>query len=202
MENTSGQGRHATIPNEVRGWNWGAFLLHWIWGLGNSAPIALLMFVPLVNLVMPFVLGIKGSEWAWRNQKWESVAAFKQEQRVWGWVGAGLYIGGISFVAAFLFFIGGIMKGTDAYQISFDQIIHNPQVIGAIGEPIEPGFFVSGKVNIQGQTGYADISYSLTGPKAEATAYVRAEKEMGQWLFQRIIVEIEPDKRRIVLVEE
>jgi len=202
VENTSGQGKQATIPSEVRGWNWGAFLLNWIWGLGNSAPIALLMFVPLINLVMPFVLGIKGSEWAWRNRKWESVAAFKREQRVWGWVGAGLYIGGISFVVALIFFIGAIMKSSDAYQISLDQVTHHPQVIEAIGEPMEPGFFVSGQVNIQGSSGYADISYGLTGPKAEATVYVRATKDMGQWLFSRIIVEIEPDKHRIVLVEE
>jgi len=26
-ENTSGQGRLAVIPEEIRGWNWGAFLL-------------------------------------------------------------------------------------------------------------------------------------------------------------------------------
>ena len=69
MENTSGQGKQAVIPDEVRGWNWGAFLLNWIWGLGNSTFIALLMFVPVINLVMPFVLGVKGSSWAWQNRK-------------------------------------------------------------------------------------------------------------------------------------
>ena len=31
-ENTSGHGKMAAVPPEVRGWSWGAFLLTWIWG--------------------------------------------------------------------------------------------------------------------------------------------------------------------------
>lgn len=66
--NTSGLGRESIVPPEIMRWNWGAFFLNWIWGIGHSTYIALLMFVPLVNVVMPFVLGAKGSEWAWRNR--------------------------------------------------------------------------------------------------------------------------------------
>jgi len=66
-----------TIPPEVDRWNWGAFLLNWIWGVGNNTFIALLTFVPLVGLVMPFVLGAKGSRWAWRNGRWDSIAHFR-----------------------------------------------------------------------------------------------------------------------------
>jgi hypothetical protein len=51
----------ADIPEEIDRWNWGAFLLNWIWGLGNNTFIALLTLVPFVGLVMPFVLGAKGS---------------------------------------------------------------------------------------------------------------------------------------------
>jgi hypothetical protein len=70
LENTSGQGKSASIPAEIDRWNWGAFLLNWIWGIGNNTYIALLMFVPFVNMVMLFVLGFKGSAWAWRNKRW------------------------------------------------------------------------------------------------------------------------------------
>ena len=34
-EDTSGQGDAALIPEKLRGWNWGAFLLSWIWGWGT-----------------------------------------------------------------------------------------------------------------------------------------------------------------------
>lgn len=64
MENTSGGGSNAMVPPEIDRWNWGAFLLTWIWGVGNNTFIALLMFVPFVNIVMWFVLGARGSAWA------------------------------------------------------------------------------------------------------------------------------------------
>jgi hypothetical protein len=42
MDNTSGQGERAHVPAEIDRWNWGAFLLNWIWGIGNDTYIALL----------------------------------------------------------------------------------------------------------------------------------------------------------------
>jgi len=45
------------IPAEIDRWNWGAFLLNWVWGVGNNTFIALLTFIPIFGLVMPFVLG-------------------------------------------------------------------------------------------------------------------------------------------------
>ncbi len=92
VENTSGQGRLATIPEEVRGWNWGAFFLSWIWGVGNNVWIALLAFIPFVNFIMGIVLGIKGNEWAWRNKKWDSIEHFKKTQRTWGIAGIVLIV--------------------------------------------------------------------------------------------------------------
>jgi saccharopine dehydrogenase-like NADP-dependent oxidoreductase len=41
------------------------------------------MFVPIVNIPMWVILGIKGSAWAWQNKRWESVEAFKRTQRKW-----------------------------------------------------------------------------------------------------------------------
>jgi hypothetical protein len=36
---------------------------------------------------MMFVLGAKGSEWAWRNRRWESIEQFRRTQRRWGFYG-------------------------------------------------------------------------------------------------------------------
>lgn len=80
VANTSGQGSGSPVPPEIQGWNWGAFLLSWIWGLGNSVMIALLA------LIIPFwsiYLGIKGNELAWQNKRWDSVEHFKQVQSKW-----------------------------------------------------------------------------------------------------------------------
>ena len=58
-ENTSGQGKESVLPDELKGWNWGAFLLNWIWGLFNRTYIALLMLIP--SLVAGLVAGFQGS---------------------------------------------------------------------------------------------------------------------------------------------
>ncbi|MSP53283.1 MAG: hypothetical protein EXR81_03415 [Gammaproteobacteria bacterium] len=86
-ENTSGHGKMATVPPGVRGWSWGAFLLSWIWGIGNGTYRAFWCFVPIVNIFMLVALGLKGREWAWRHRRWESVEQFNRVQRKWGIAG-------------------------------------------------------------------------------------------------------------------
>ena len=81
--NTSGYGSASVVPAEVKGWNWGAFLLSWIWGIGNSTWIAFLVFVPFINFIWIFVLGAMGNEWAWKNRRWTSVEDFHRVQRKW-----------------------------------------------------------------------------------------------------------------------
>jgi len=83
IENNSGQGKMTMLPPQLYGWNWGAFFLNWIWGIGNNTFIALLCLLPLVNIVMIFVLGAKGNEWAWQNKHWQNVQQFQRVQRQW-----------------------------------------------------------------------------------------------------------------------
>ncbi len=81
QQNTSGQGSAAIVPEEIKGWNWGAFLLGWVWSIGNSVWIGLLTLI--FGWIMAIILGVKGSEWAWQNRKWESVEQFKTVQKTW-----------------------------------------------------------------------------------------------------------------------
>ena len=91
--NTSGQGSVAVIPEGIRGWNWGAFFLGPIWGIGNRVWIALLGLIWVVFPVMAIVLGVKGSEWAWRSKRWDSIEHFKRTQSTWAKSGIGLVVG-------------------------------------------------------------------------------------------------------------
>jgi hypothetical protein len=95
--NTSGQGESATVPEEVKGWSWGAFVLTWIWGVCNGVLISLLCLIPVFNIAWAFVLGFKGNEWSWRNKKWDSIEHFKSTQRSWNI--AGIILFAISMVA-------------------------------------------------------------------------------------------------------
>lgn len=88
--NTSGS--QGTIPDEIKGWNWGAFFLNWIWGIGNGVWYGLLSFIPVFNIVWMFILGAKGNKWAWQNNQWESVAHFKRTQRKWAIAGVAIFL--------------------------------------------------------------------------------------------------------------
>jgi hypothetical protein len=92
-------------PAEVKRWNWGAFLLTWIWGIGNQVWIALLALIPIVGLVMMFVLGAKGNEWAWEKGRWDSVEAFHRTQRKWAI--AGLIVFGLGLLISIVAAVAG-----------------------------------------------------------------------------------------------
>lgn len=97
--NTSGYGKLATIPPEIRKWNWGAFWLGAIWGLCNNVWISLLLLIPTINVVMWFILGAKGNEWAWQSKKWDSIEHFERTQKAWARWGLVLFIIFIIIVA-------------------------------------------------------------------------------------------------------
>jgi hypothetical protein len=81
------------LPPGVAGWSWGAFLLNWIWAIGNRTWIGLLALVPYVGFLFAIWLGIKGREMAWKNREWESVEHFNRVQRRWSAWGIGLTLG-------------------------------------------------------------------------------------------------------------
>jgi hypothetical protein len=93
--NDSGRGSESVLPAELKGWSWGAFVFSWIWGICNRTWIAFLVFIPIVNIIMVFVLGARGKEWAWKNKSWDSVEHFRKTQRTWNRWGVALFIIGI-----------------------------------------------------------------------------------------------------------
>lgn len=96
----SGKKEASIVPEEIKGWNWGAAGLTWIWGLYHGVWISLLIFIPLVNLVMWVILGIKGNEWAWKARPWESKEKFITSQKKWKPWGIAFFI--ISFLLGIL----------------------------------------------------------------------------------------------------
>ena len=83
------------IPDGVKGWSWGAFLLNWIWAIGNRSWIGLLSLVPYIGWIMVFWLGFKGREMAWKNKQWDSLEHFNRVQRKWSQWGIGITLAAI-----------------------------------------------------------------------------------------------------------
>ncbi len=76
----------------LKKWNWGAFLLNWIWAFGHGLAIwgvigLLAWFVPLIGhlavLGIAIYLGVRGSELAWQTGRYPSIEVLKEAERVW-----------------------------------------------------------------------------------------------------------------------
>lgn len=188
MDNTSGSGARAMLPPGVDRWNWGAFFLNWIWGIGNNTFLAFLMFVPLVNLVMPFVLGAKGSAWAWRNKRWESVEAFHAAQRQWAKWGAVAWVGLLGFGFVLFFTVMSVLKESAAYAMTVVALSSSPEVEQVIGHPIRTGLPMGG-IQTSGPDGAAHLEFSARGPRGEGTVYVNATRQLGAWRIDEAVFE-------------
>ena len=200
MENTSGTGKAAGIPPEIRGWNWGAFLLNWMWGIGNNTFIALLMFVPFVNIPMVFILGAKGNEWAWRNQQWASIEHFKSVQRKWTIGALIFYAATILLMGTMTFALYSIFKNSEVYQLAAAKVESNKKVIEVVGLPISTGFPM-GNLHDSSTGGKADMAFSIEGPNGSGMVYMKAVKDLGQWNFSALILQEKESGRRFDLLE-
>jgi hypothetical protein len=168
------------VPAEIDRWNWGAFLLNWIWGIGNNTFIALLTFVSFVGLVMPFVLGAKGSRWAWRNGRWDSIAHFKRVQRLWAIWGVVTWLGGIALFGGIFGGVFYLLKSSEAYQLAVTRLNANAEAVNALGAPISTGT-PFGQIKINGSSGRAALEFSVSGSKATGRLMLEALKNDGVW---------------------
>jgi hypothetical protein len=191
MSDASQRNPPAEIPAEIDRWNWGAFLLTWIWGIGNGVLISLLVFVPFFGiLIMPFVLGAKGSAWAWRNRRWDSVEHFKRVQRLWAIWGAIVWI---ALIALFLAIFGGIFYGlghSEAYRLGVARLQASAEVAQVLGTPIATGMPM-GEISVTNDSGAASLSFSATGPKGSGLVLLQAIRKGGVWSIQRLMLKVD-----------
>ncbi|HEY9081197.1 cytochrome c oxidase assembly factor Coa1 family protein [Magnetovibrio sp.] len=191
----------AELPIELRGWNWGAFFLNWVWGIAHNTPIALLMFVPGVNIVMLFVLGAKGNAWAWANNTWRDVEHFKRTQRLWARVGWGAFIGIPLMFAAMFALVTMLFTSSDAYRLTVDAVRDHPALERRLGLPVEPStWWTTGNIQTTNDEGWAELSFDVQGPRGDGTVFVYLDKRGGVWTIRQLNVLTE-DGERIVLVE-
>ncbi len=191
--------KYKDVPAEIDRWNWGAFLLNWIWGIGNNTFIALLALVPFVGFIMLFVLGAKGSAWAWRNGRWDSIAHFKRVQRLWAIWGAVIWIGCILFFGGIF---GSVFYGlthSEAYRLGVSELQASPLAAAALGAPISTGM-PFGSVSVNGSSGRADLTFTVTGPKAAGRVFLEAVKKQGVWSITRLALKVDDRDGLINLV--
>ena len=114
----------------------------------------------------------------------------------------GMLLLATGFVFVIVSIVFGAMKSSDAYKTALARAKTDPRVVNALGSPITDGFFVSGKTNVSGSSGHADLTVPISGPKGKGTIYFVASKFAGEWTFSKLIIEVGRTGERIDLTEE
>ena len=99
-----------------------------------------------------------------------------------------LIVLGVALVAVLVFIVFGAIKKTDAYKVALAKVKSDQRVIAALGEPVEAGFWVSGKMNINNGKGNADFTFPVSGPKGKAAVHAVATTEGQGWQYERLEV--------------
>lgn len=127
-------------------------------------------------------------------------------QRHWRWavpllclLCASLLVGAILLFMSALF---GMMRSSDVYTIAMQRARDNPQVIEALGAPIEPGWYLTGEMNTSGASGNANLQIPISGPNGEGDLYVEAKKSAGRWDYRTLIVDIDGRTAQIDLLAD
>ena len=128
--------------------------------------------------------------WLGRNWKWAAPT---------GCLVLVLVVG--AFVATIFFFVFSMMKTNETYQHALQSARGDAEVVAALGQPIEEGWFVSGSFEETGASGQASFAIPVSGPKGGGTVYVEAKKAAGQWNYEVMVVEVEGSGDRIDLLD-
>ncbi|HEX8441165.1 cytochrome c oxidase assembly factor Coa1 family protein [Archangium sp.] len=114
--------------------------------------------------------------------------------RNWTWVVPtgclGLLLSCGCLGAVFFGVITQSLRGSGAVVEAVALARQSPEVRQALGEPIEQGLWVQGRIHSGGDQESADVTLPLKGPKAEGTLRMEAYKNGDAWTFTTLQVEV------------
>ena len=102
-----------------------------------------------------------------------------------------LFALGVIFVVCIFVLVFSVLKSSDVYKTALARAKNDQRVTAVLGTPIRDGLVPSGKTNVNGPSGEADIAIPISGPKAKATIYAVATKSAGQWEFSKLAVKVD-----------
>ena len=125
--------------------------------------------------------------------------------RNWKWFVPTLILGLVLLLALFvgglLTLVFGLLKSSEPYQHAVAVASSNPDVVRELGAPVAPGWFVSGNINVSGNSGDADLAIPLNGSRHRGTLYVVAKKTDGVWTYTKLRMLVEGQEAPIELLQ-
>ncbi len=91
-------------------------------------------------------------------------------------------------VAGIFIFVGMAFKNSEPFKHSIELIENNSEIMEYIGNDYKQTGMILGSINVSGDsTGNASIMYKIKGKNGISRIYVKAEKENGIWIYQKIL---------------
>ena len=85
-------------------------------------------------------------------------------------------------------FVVMAFKNSEPFKHSIELIENNSEIMEYIGNDYKQTGMILGSINVSGDsTGTASIMYKIKGKNGISRIYVKAEKENGIWIYQKIL---------------
>lgn len=94
-------------------------------------------------------------------------------------------------VAGFGWLIFRSMGDSEPARTALAQAGAHPQVIAALGRPLQRGFLVSGSIEVSNDAGEAELQVPVSGPQGEGTVSVRGHRRHGRWRYEELSISID-----------
>ncbi|MCL4395012.1 MAG: cytochrome c oxidase assembly factor 1 family protein [Chloroflexi bacterium] len=127
-------------------------------------------------------------------------------RRTVGCLGVGGCISGILVILVVAMIVGGVFylimgsfKSSPVYLEAMKAAQANPDVVQALGSPIQSGLLVTGSISEQGISGDASLVIPISGPRGNGTLYASARKGNGVWRFYTLAVQVDGQDQLIAL---
>lgn len=85
------------------------------------------------------------------------------------------------FVGGIFYFVFSMLRNAEPTQIAFRAAQNSEVLKREIGEPMTLGRFVSGSTKESGDSGEAELSVPVSGPKGDVSVQISASKVGGVW---------------------
>ena len=102
-----------------------------------------------------------------------------------------LFIGGIAGI------VFTVIRNSDVAAQAIEIIQEDPRVQDRLGEPVEIGWLITGKIEVNNDSGVASLTIPVSGPRGSGSVIVDATRSGGIWTFDAMRFSVDGEESGI-----
>ena len=96
-------------------------------------------------------------------------------------IGLTIVSGCLLFVIVLLISVFALLSHSEAAKLSISTAQSSQLLVQQLGTPLKTGRFITGNINLQNDSGQAELTIPISGPKGKGTLFSEARKTEGIW---------------------